>query len=98
MLTLRHRSSVLVVLVLFALTWTFPSRPSSGQTDEPAAPADPINDRLETAKKNLRAKIASLKTEVLDSLDAKIKAARKKKDNKAIVDQLTNQKGDFEKT
>jgi hypothetical protein len=86
--TLRHLSRLLVVLVLFAPAWTFLGLPSRAQADEPVAPADPIKDRLEAAKEAYRTKIASLKKDVLDSLDTKIKAARKKKDNKAIVDKL----------
>jgi hypothetical protein len=95
--TLRHLSRLLVVLVLFAPAWTFLGLPSRAQADEPVAPADPIKDRLEAAKEAYRTKIASLKKDVLDSLDTKIKAARKKKDNKAIVDKLIAEKGDFEK-
>ena len=95
--TLRQLSRLLVVLVLIAPAWTFLGLPSSGQADEPAAPADPIKDKLEAAKEAYRTKIASLKKDVFDSLDIRIKAARKKKDNKAIVDNLTAEKGDFEK-
>ena len=84
-------------MILFALTSTLLGRPSSGQANEPAAPADPVKDRLETAKEAYRTKMTSLKKDVLDALDTKIKAARKKKDNKAIVDKLTAEKDDFGK-
>jgi ABC-type transporter MlaC component len=97
MLTLRRLSRLLVVLVLFAPASTSLRLPSSLQADEPAAPADPIEDRLETARETYRTKIASLKKDVLDSLDTKTKAARKKKDNKAVVDKLTVEKDNFGK-
>jgi ABC-type transporter MlaC component len=97
MLTLRHRSRLLVVFVLFAPAGTFLGLPSSGRADEPVAPADPIKDTLETAKATYSKKIASLKKDVSDSLDTKIKAARKKKDNTAIVDKLTAEKDIFGK-
>jgi hypothetical protein len=95
--TLRDRSRLLVVLVLFAPAGTFLGLPSRGRADEPVAPADPIKDTLETAKATYRKKIASLQKDVSDSLDTKIKAARKKKDNTAIVDKLTAEKDIFGK-
>ena len=98
MLTFRHLSRLLVALVLLTTAWTFTSRTSSGQADEPEAPADPIKDRLAEAKKNYRTKIDSIKNDVLAALDRKIVDGRKKKKgNKAIVDGLTAEKDAFEK-
>jgi hypothetical protein len=57
MLTCRRLSRLLVTLVLFAPASTSLGLPSSLRADEPAAPADPIKDRLETARETYQSKI-----------------------------------------
>ncbi len=65
---------------------------SRGQSDEPPAPADAIRQALDKAKKDYSAKIDTIKKEVLQSLDNKIAAARRKKRERAKVPSLTAQK------
>jgi hypothetical protein len=70
---------------------------SRARSDEPPAPADAIKRALEKAKRDYSSKIDSLKKEVLQSIDNKIAAARKKKRERTKVPSLTAQKEAFER-
>jgi hypothetical protein len=59
-------------MILSAMTSTLLGQASSGQTNEPAALADPVKDRLETAKETYRTKLTSINKDVVDALDTPI--------------------------
>jgi hypothetical protein len=65
---------------------------SRGRSDDPPAPTDAIKQALDEAKNEYSSKIDTLRKEVLQSLDNKIAAARRKKRERAKVPSLTAQK------
>ena len=67
------------------------------RSDDQPAPADAIKEALDKAKNECSSKIDTIRKEVLQSLDSKITAARKKKNNSAIVASLRLEKETFEK-
>jgi hypothetical protein len=90
----KSLSSVpLLVFVNFALVLV--TGESRVRSDEPA-PADAIKQALDNAKKEYSSKIDTIKKEVLQSLDNKISAARKRKRNGVTVASLKAQKDAFE--
>jgi hypothetical protein len=65
--------------------------------DDQPGQADSTDADLEKSKETYRVKIAQIKAEVILSLDSKIAAGRKKKNNRTIVERLTAEKENFEK-
>ena len=82
-------------LVFVATAWFLGGVDSVGRGDEQPGKAESVRAELEKAKEIYRAKIAQIKTEVVDSLDKRIAAGRKKKNNSAIVARLTAEKKEF---
>ncbi len=64
---------------------------SRGRSDDPPAPADATKQALDKAKNEYSSKIDTIKKEVLQSLDNKIAAARRKKRERAKVPSLTQE-------
>lgn len=94
MLTPRNRSRLALIMIALATAAALPGPRLHAQAARPAAPADPIEEKLDKARADHRTKINAIRKDVVASLDRKIADARKQ-GNKPAVDRLDAEKTQF---